>query len=187
MKILCFFLTFLISSVAAVTADDREDHSDNKKKLNLRASSGSAAAQGTAFALFDGELETDASLTFDDNSMMTLDEEMKEVLQGMDEVQRSIQLAAYKDFKQKSMSLEEINKKYLPHGDGKLDVGTKTASTPCCRNRFSNRCGFFHFAKMNVSGGMMDLTIYLINVAIQMIEVKKLGFGRIVSKVNEEK
>ena len=147
MKILCFFLTFLIGSVAAVTADDREDHSDNKKKLNLRASSGSAAAQGTAFALFDSELETDASLTFDDNSMMTLDEEMKEVLQGMDEVQRSIQLAAYKDFKQKSMSLEEINEKYLPHGDGDIDVRTKTAFIACCRNRFSNRCGFFPFCK----------------------------------------
>ena len=120
------FLTFLIGSVATIAADEHmKDHDNNKKKMNLRASSGSAAAQGIAFALFDGELETDSSLTFDDDSMMTLNEEMEEVLKGMNEVQRSIQLAAYKDFKQKSMSLEDINKKYLPHGDGELDVRNK--------------------------------------------------------------
>ena len=137
------FLTFLIGSVVTVAADDHRDHSDNnKKKMNLRASPGSTAAQGTTFALFHGKLETDSSLTFDDQTIMTLDEEMEEVLQGMNEVERSIQLAAYKDFKQKSMSLEEINKKYLPHGDGNLDVGTKTiVSIRCCRDRFSDKCG----------------------------------------------
>ena len=151
------FLTFLIGSVGAIAADDHRDHGNNKKKMNLRASSGSAAAQGTAFALFDSELETDASLTFDDNSMMTLDEEMKEVLQGMDEVQRSIQLAAYKDFKQKSMSLEEINEKYLPHGDGDLDVGTNTAGRfKCCKPPLDKYCqrGYFGGCRCGYTDGV---------------------------------
>ena len=150
MKILSFFLTFLISSVAAIDVDDRADHSNNKKGMNLRANAGSAAAQGTAFALFDGELETDASLTFDDDPIMTLDEEMEEFLQGMDEVERSIQLAAYKDFKQKSMSLEEINEKYLPHGDGDLDVGTKTAGRfSCCKPPADRWCQRGYFGSCN--------------------------------------
>ena len=144
MKILCFFLTFLISSVAAVTADDREDHGDNKKKLNLRASSGSAAAQGTAFALFNGKLETDSSVAPGDNkTIMTLDEEMEDALKDMNEVQRSIQLAAYRDYTQNKMSLEEINKKYLPHTDGDLDVGTKTGDFKCCKRGGTVGCTYY--------------------------------------------
>ena len=141
MKISSLFLTFLIGSVVTVAADDRGDHSDNKERKSLRASAGSAAAQGTAFALFDGKLETDSSLmTVDDKTIMALDKEMEDALKGMDEVERSIQLAAFKDFTQNKMTLEEINKRYLPHGDGDLDVGTKTAFMPCCRNPYPRKC-----------------------------------------------
>ena len=130
------FLTFLIGSVATVAADEHiKDHDNNKKGMNLRASPGSAAAQGTAFALFDGKLETDSSLmTVDDKTIMTLEKEMEDALKGMNEVERSIQLAAYKDYTENNMSLEEINKKYLPHGDDNLDVGTKTGRIfTCCK------------------------------------------------------
>ena len=51
---------------------------------------------------------------------------------------------------------------------------------------FPTDVDFIQFAKENVYGTLKPL-MHLIIVAIQMIEAKKLGFGRIVSKVNEEK
>ena len=132
------FLTFLIGSVATIAADEHmKDHDDNKKGMNLRASAGSAAAQGTVFALFDGELETDSSLTtFDEETTMTLDKEMEDALKGMNEVERrSIQLAAYRDYTENNMSLEEIsNKKYLHY----------PIRISCCKRKVTQEKCYYH-------------------------------------------
>ena len=51
---------------------------------------------------------------------------------------------------------------------------------------FPTDVDFIQFAKKNVNG-TLDPLMTLIVVAIQMIEAENFGFGRIVSKVNEEK
>ena len=63
MKIL-YFLSLIISIVAAVATDEHNKDNDGGNKVsNLRAAKGSAAAQGTAIDLFDSELETDSNLS----------------------------------------------------------------------------------------------------------------------------
>ena len=137
----------MIGSVAAVAADDHKDHDNIDGSARLRATKGSRSdQQATATALFDDvELESDTSAQVkkDNKShfvpadeLMLLDEEIQLALEGLDEDQRNIQLAAYVDYKQNHMNMEEINMKYRTHGDDNLDVRWEVI--PCCKIRTGN-------------------------------------------------
>ena len=147
MKIL-FFLAFIVSSdVVAVASNDHRDHDSNKGGSHLRATKGSANVQATSTSLLDVELESDSSTPLEKENKsyfvpvdetMYLDEEMELALQGLNEANRNIQLAAYMDYMVNHMSMEEINLKYRPRGHG--SVGVQTKDFLCCKNRNDKKC-----------------------------------------------
>ena len=69
---------------------------------------------------------------------MLLDEEIQLALEGLNESQRNIQLAAYVEYTQNHISMEEINMKYRTHGHDNLDVEWDVI--PCCKDRTDLKC-----------------------------------------------
>ena len=109
---------------AIVAADGHKDCHDINKGTHLRATKGSCNDQATTTAIFGVELESDSSAP-------VLDKEMQLELEGISsEAQRNIQVAAYVDYTQNHLSMEEINKKYDHHG-----------YFGCCKERFDSNCG----------------------------------------------